>query len=191
MNPRAIILYATREGQARRVAEHVGADLRAHGVAADLVDVRAVPDAIDWSAYGIVFVVASVHVGRHEREMRRFVTRWRRELEAASAAFLSITLSQAGVQDEHAPADRRAQARADVQRMIDVFTSETGWRPAHVLPVAGALAYTKYNWLVKLAIKRIARANGASTDTSRDWEFTDWSAVDRFVEQCAGFPSPA
>jgi menaquinone-dependent protoporphyrinogen oxidase len=191
MKPRAIVCYATREGQARRVAEHVGADLRAHDLDVDLVDVRAVPDPIDWPAYAIVFVVASVHIGRHEREMRRFVTRYRRELEAASAAFLSITLSQAGVQDAHAPADRRAQARADVQRMIDVFTSETGWRPAHVLPVAGALAYTRYNWLVRLAIKRIARANGASTDTSRDWEFTDWPAVDRFVQEHAGFAAPA
>jgi hypothetical protein len=32
------------------------------------------------------------------------------------------------------------------------------------LPVAGALAYSKYNFLVKLAMKRIARHNGASTD---------------------------
>jgi menaquinone-dependent protoporphyrinogen oxidase len=191
MKPRAIVFYATREGQARRLAEHVGVDLRAHGVAVDLVDVRAVPDAIDWTAYGIVFVVASVHIGRHEREMRRFVTRYRRELEAASAAFVSITLSQAGAQDEDAPVARRAQARADVQHMIDVFTAETGWRPAHVLPVAGALKYTKYNWLVRLAIKRIAKANGASTDTSRDWEFTDWSAVDRFVQEHAGFAAPA
>jgi len=47
--------------------------------------------------------------------------------------------------------------------------------------VAGALAYSKYNFLVKLAMKQIARHNGASTDTSRDWEFTDWQAIDGFV----------
>lgn len=181
MIPKAVVFYATREGQAHKVAEHVGAILRARHLNPDIVDVGELRGTIDWPAYGSVFVVASVHVGQHEREMRRFAKRYRRELDAASASFISLSLSQAGAQDKNAPADRRTQARADVQRMIDAFIAETGWRPARVLPAAGALAYTKYNFLVKLAIKQIARLNGASTDTSRDWEFTDWTAVDRFV----------
>jgi menaquinone-dependent protoporphyrinogen oxidase len=118
--------------------------------------------------------------------VRRFVTQYRHELEAAGAALLSLSLSQAGAQDEAAPPDRRRQAQADVQRMIDGFVADTGWTPAHTLPVAGALAYSKYNFLVKLVMKRIARHNGASIDTSRDWEFTDWQAVDRFVAERAG-----
>ncbi len=65
--------------------------------------------------------------------------------------------------------------------MIGRFVAETGWAPAHVLPVAGALAYSRYNFLIRFVLKRIARANGAPTDTSRDYEFTDWQAVDNFV----------
>lgn len=178
---KAAVFYATREGQARKVAEHVGALLRARHLNPDIVDVGELRGTIDWPAYEIVFVVASVHVGQHEREMRRFAKRYRQDLEAVSASFISLSLSQAGAQDANAPVDRRTQAGADVQRMIDAFIAETGWRPARVLPAAGALAYTKYNFLVKLAIKHIAKLNGASTDTSRDWEFTDWPAVDRFV----------
>jgi menaquinone-dependent protoporphyrinogen oxidase len=34
-------------------------------------------------------------------------------------------------------------------------------------------------------MKRIARKAGAPTDTSRDYEFTNWQALDRFVEQLA------
>jgi menaquinone-dependent protoporphyrinogen oxidase len=30
-------------------------------------------------------------------------------------------------------------------------------------------------------MKRIARKAGAPTDTSRDYQFTDWAALDRFV----------
>jgi menaquinone-dependent protoporphyrinogen oxidase len=92
-------------------------------------------------------------------------------------------LSQAGVEDPHAPAERRTQARADVARMIDTFIAQTGWQPARTLAVAGALAYTKYNFLLRLVMTRIARKAGSSTDTSRDWEFTDWAAVDRFVTE--------
>jgi len=186
MTPRAAVFYATREGQARRVAERVAATMRAQGLHVDIFDVRTFRDDVSWRAYRTVFVVASVHLGRHEREMRRFAAQYHGELEAAGAVLLSLSLSQAGAQDEAAPPDRRRQAHADVQCMIDAFAADTGWTPAHTLPVAGALAYSKYNFLVKLAMKRIARHNGASTDTSRDWEFTDWQAVDRFVLEHAG-----
>ena len=65
--------------------------------------------------------------------------------------------------------------------MIDRFVKETGWRPARVFPVAGALAYTRYNVLVRFVMKRIARKAGAPTDTTRDHELTDWRDVDRFA----------
>jgi menaquinone-dependent protoporphyrinogen IX oxidase len=58
---------------------------------------------------------------------------------------------------------------------------ETGWRPERVLPVEGALAYSRYNFLIRFVMKRIARKAGAPTDTSRDYEFTDWSKVDSFI----------
>ena len=183
---RAAVFYATREGQARRVAERASTDLRGQHVEVDLFDVRQLRGRVDWTAYSSAFVVASVHVGHHEREMVRFVRQHVKELDALSAAFLSVSLSQAGVQDEKAPIEKRDRARADVERMMEVFSRETGWTPHRRLAVAGALAYSRYNFLVRLVMKRIARQAGASTDTSRDWEFTDWPAVDRFVCANAG-----
>jgi menaquinone-dependent protoporphyrinogen oxidase len=65
--------------------------------------------------------------------------------------------------------------------MIDVFVTETGWKPACCFPVAGALAYTRYNWVIRKIMARIARQQGASTDTSVDHEFTNWPLLDRYV----------
>ena len=183
---RAAVFYATREGQAQRVAERVSTDLRAQRMEVDLFDVRQLRGRVDWNAYNTAFVVASVHLGRHEPEMVRFVRQHRAELDAISAAFLSISLSQAGAQDEKAPPEKREQAHADVRWMLEAFRTQTGWTPHRCLAVAGSLAYTRYNFLVRMLMKRIARRAGASTDTSRDWEFTDWPAVDRFVLDHAG-----
>ncbi|HMD35679.1 MAG TPA: flavodoxin domain-containing protein [Vicinamibacterales bacterium] len=176
------VFFATREGQACRVAEHISDTLREHGAIVDLFDVRNRREPVDWPAYQTAFVVASVHLGRHEKEMIRFVRSERPELERLGAAFVSLSLSQAGAQDERRSADDRRRASADVQGMIDAFVADTGWQPAHVLPAAGALAYRQYNLLVRMVMKRIARANGAPTDASRNDEFTDWPSVDRFVE---------
>jgi menaquinone-dependent protoporphyrinogen oxidase len=179
---RAAIFFATREGQARRVAEYIADVLHERSVAADIFDVADLRHSFDWSPYQTACVVASVHAGKHEKEMIRFVRRHKSELERVSASFVSLTLSQAGAQDERRPPEDRRAAAADVQMMIDVFVRDTGWQPAQALPLAGALAYRKYNPLIRFVMKRIARKQGAPTDTSRNYEFTDWRAVDRFVD---------
>jgi menaquinone-dependent protoporphyrinogen oxidase len=53
------------------------------------------------------------------------------------------------------------------------------------LPVAGALAYSRYNFIIRFVMKQIARKAGAPTDTSRDYELTDWPTLDRFVTDAA------
>jgi menaquinone-dependent protoporphyrinogen oxidase len=35
-------------------------------------------------------------------------------------------------------------------------------------------------------MKRISKKRGLPTDTSRDYEFTDWAAVDRFAGELGG-----
>jgi menaquinone-dependent protoporphyrinogen oxidase len=100
-------------------------------------------------------------------------------------AFLSVSLSQAGVQDRNATSERRKHAAADVNSMIKRFLVKTQWQPTRVEPVAGALMYSKYNPFMRFIMKRIARRAGASTDTSRDHEFTDWAALDRFASEFA------
>ncbi len=94
-----------------------------------------------------------------------------------------MSLSEAGAEDASATPEHRALAAADVQKMIDAFLKETGWHPSKVHGVAGALSYTKYNCLIRFVMKRIAKAQGASTDTSRDHELTDWEALDHIVDE--------
>jgi len=177
----AAIFYATREGQGKRVAQHIAEILRALRFDVDVRNVRDSPESIDLQPYQVAFVIASVHLGRHEREVIRFVKSHRLDLVRLGAPFLSLTLSEAGAEDPAAPLEKRMRAAADARRMIDVFVQETGWRPAYVLPVAGALTYSKYNFFIKLMMKTIARRAGGPTDTSRDYEFTDWATLDRFV----------
>lgn len=178
-----LVLYATREGQTRRIAEHLAAAIRARDGAADVRNAAQLPPGFLLAPYGAVILAASVHLGRHEAEMRTFVKQHLSELEQTPAAFLSVSLSEAGVEDPAASPERRSQAAADVHRMIDDFLAETGWHPKHIRACAGALMYTKYNFLVRFVMKRIARAAGASTDTSHDHEYTDWEALDRFIDE--------
>jgi menaquinone-dependent protoporphyrinogen oxidase len=176
-----LIVYATREGQTRRIAEHIAADIRAHGRTAEVANARDPQVSRALAGCAAVVVAASIHMGKHEPEMVAFVREQRSALETLPAAFLSVSMAEAGAEDERASAESRAQARRDVEEQIKDFFDRTAWHPARVKPVAGALLYTKYNFIVRFMMKQIVKKKGGSTDTSRDHEYTDWAALDHFV----------
>jgi menaquinone-dependent protoporphyrinogen oxidase len=176
------VFYATREGHTHKIAERVADDLRKRGFEADVKNLRD-KDAIKLSDYAGAILAASVHAGTHEPEMVEFVKQHRAELESMPSAFLSVTLSEVGAERANATVEEHARFVADVQGMLNRFFEDTGWHPQRVKPVAGALLYTKYNFLIRFVMRRIAKKAGAETDTSRDYEYTDWVALDHFVEE--------
>ncbi len=188
----ALVIYATRQGHTRRIAEQVVESMQAREAPAESVDAACLPPRFSLSSYSSAILIASVHRGRHEEEMAGFVKRHVAELERIPTAFLSVSLSEAGAEDLSAPSRRRAKAAADVDRMIQDFLAESGWRPARIKAVAGALLYTKYNFLLRILMKRIARQAGGSTDTSKDRDYTDWADLDQFVDSFTqDFPADA
>jgi menaquinone-dependent protoporphyrinogen oxidase len=179
------VIYATREGHTRKIAERIAVDLRMQGFYAVVKNVRDDLATIDLSAYCAVLVAASIHMGRHEREMVRFVKKHLAELASLPAVFLSVTMSEAGVERPGQSQGIRARCETGVREVIDKFIQETGWHPKHVKAIAGALPYTKYNLLVRFVMRQIAKSEGGDTDTSRDYEYTDWIALDRYVDDVA------
>jgi menaquinone-dependent protoporphyrinogen oxidase len=177
-----LLIYATREGHTRRIAEHLAATIRTRGLTADVVDAARLPDAFSIANYRAAIVSSSVHKEKHEAKLIDFVRRYKSELEQIPAVFLSVSLTETTVEDPSQSPEARAKAKAGVDRMIQAFLDATGWHPSKVQPVAGALMYTKYNFLVRFMMRRIAQEAGGDTDTSRDHVYTDWEALDRLVD---------
>jgi menaquinone-dependent protoporphyrinogen oxidase len=181
---RVAVFFATRQGHTQRIAERITTDLLVLGFDVDLCDVRR-PLLFSLSKYSAAVLAASVHAGSHEKEMVQFVKNHRSELARMTTAFLSVTLSEAGAEMPDKTPAEHAQFALDVDRMLGKFFTETAWRPTLAKPVAGALLYTHYNFFVRLIMKRIARKAGAATDTSRDYVYTDWVGLDKFVDDLA------
>jgi menaquinone-dependent protoporphyrinogen oxidase len=49
--------------------------------------------------------------------------------------------------------------------------------------IAGALRYSKYPLPLRWLMRRIAKQAGGDTDTSRDYEYTDWEQVDGYARR--------
>jgi menaquinone-dependent protoporphyrinogen oxidase len=171
-----LIVYGTTEGHTAQIAARMAAVIRDAGHEVILHDAkelrrRAVTESVDG-----VIVGGSVHAGDHQSSVRDFVKRNRDLLERVPSAF-SVSLTAADPDEE---------AAAEAQLMLEKFFRETGWQPRRVETIAGALVYTQYNIFIRHMMKLIVRRGGRSElDTSRDYDFTDWAAVERFARDFA------
>ena len=71
------------------------------------------------------------------------------------------------------------------RRYVDTFLRQVGWQPQQTATFGGALQYSKYGALKRLVMILFVGLAGGDTDTSRDYEYTDWDAVDRFIHAFA------
>ncbi len=175
-----LIVFATTDGQTRKVATFMADRFSALGHAVTLVDVDQIqpnpgPDAAD-----AIVVAASIHVGRYQSSIIRFVKASVAALRTKPNAFVSVSLTAAN--------EDRDERKA-LRKWIGQFRRRTGWQPRRVHHVAGAFRYTQYGLLRRWAMLLFALRRGASTDTTRDHELTDWDDLRRFVDDFAGAAS--
>ena len=170
MTDDVLLIYASQHGHTARIATRIADALHDDGIGAD---VRAAATAADISpsAYRAVIVGASIHAGHHEREVVDWVKRHAIALNGMPGAFFSVCLTAAEDDDE---------SRATARRFVDEFVEETGWTPTVTTTFAGALQYLEYGFITRTLIRTMMKRGGHPTDTSRDYDYTDWNAVEEF-----------
>ena len=171
------VFYATTEGQTRRIAEALATKLRERGFDSRAIDLAG-PEArwFNWSRTRAAVVGASLHIQHHQRTAARFVRQHAVELNQHPSAFFSVSLSTAS---------QHSTEQLAAREIAEGFPAALGWRPNAVVCLAGRLAYTHYGVLTRFVMKRIARHEGAPTDTSRDYEFTNWEDVAALAQRMA------
>nr|WP_275575427.1 flavodoxin domain-containing protein [Halolamina pelagica] len=119
----------------------------------------------------------SIHVGKHQDDLREFVSEHHEALAEMPTAFFQVSLSSATEENREAAAG-----------YVETFISDTGWHPDRIAQFGGALRFSEYGFLKRLMMKRIAKdLLEEETSTSSDVEFTDWNAVDAFAADVASF----
>lgn len=169
---RILVLYGTTDGHTAKVAARLAETLRTSGAAVDVIE--AGTTEAEPQDYAGVIVAASVHVGGYQRAVRRWVRKHAEALRGKPTAFLSISL---GVLQTDPNVQR------EVAAIVSRFLRVTHWQPAMVQNVAGAVLYTRYNAIKRWMMKGIVRKASGGTDTSRDYEYTNWAELSAFAER--------
>lgn len=171
-----LIVYGTSEGQTAKIAARMADVLSERGHEPTTVD--AEDGEYSPGAFDAVLVGSSIHVGKHQPAIIEFAERHRDDLAAIPTGFFQVSLSSA-TDDE--------QRRADAAGYVEDFVEATGVHPDRIGLFGGALRYSEYGFLKRFMLKRIAAEATGDTDTSRDYEYTDWAEVEAFTDDFAAF----
>jgi menaquinone-dependent protoporphyrinogen oxidase len=179
-----LVLYATRHGLARRVAERLADRLRAGHETAEVLDcAQTPPESMNLDDFAAALLVTSVHAGRVQPEMVAFAAYHHHPLAKLPTAFFAVSMTAAGAANQTLPAATREKKYALALKTLDQLARDSGWSPRRVHLVAGALPYTKYGFWLRQVMRFMAWMGGSTTDTSRDHEFTDWAQIDRAADE--------
>jgi menaquinone-dependent protoporphyrinogen oxidase len=174
--PTVLLLHASTHGHTSKIAARIADVLEAEALHVDLRKTPLDGDDPCPRDYDAVIVGASVHAGHHQKEIVAWARAHHTTLALRPSAFFTVCLTAA---------DDTEESRAATRRYLDEFVEATGWTPGRAVTFAGALQYREYDFATRLLIRLMMHKSGHPTDTSRDHDFTDWDAVERFAGEFA------
>ncbi|MEI7556020.1 flavodoxin domain-containing protein [Candidatus Chlorohelix sp.] len=168
-----LIVYGTGEGQTTKIAERIAEVVQGKGHVVEVVRGNELPSNLNLANYHFILVGASIHSGKHQPYIVKFVKSNLDLLSSKPSAFFSVSVSAVS---------KVSRLYAVAEKYLDRFQTETGWKPANTILIGGALQYTKYNIINKVLLRIITRNSLGPTDIKRDYEYTDWEQVTKFAE---------
>lgn len=165
-----LIVYGTTEGHTRKIARFMEVVLNDAGHQVNIADASDEPPTP--KNYDAILIGGSLHTHKYQNSIADYITRHVAALNAMPGAFFSVCLAVASdIEEEH----------HEAKKIATDFLEQTGWKPLMTTQIAGALKYTEYDFFKRLIMKMISKREGRTTDTSKDYEYTDWNEVKKFV----------
>ena len=161
------IVYASTEGQTRKIVQFCADHLVGHGHAVEVIGARDATD-LDLGRFDVALIAGSVHAGKYQKSLIAFVAKNAGVLAQMQSAFMSVSLAAAG--DD--PDDWNGLGQC-----VDRFGRKTGWAPKQVFHVAGAFRFSEYDFFKSWAMRWIASQKDEAVDPHSDTEYTDWVAL--------------
>lgn len=167
------VVFASRNGQTRKIAHHLERRLNDAGKQVQTIDLSTFGSRELAPETDGVIVGGPVYIGHFPRKLVRWIRRHHEAMHDKATAFFSVSLNAA---------DSREESRAADNQLLQKLTDAAGWVPAFLASFAGAINYREYSWPIRRVMVNRAQSAGGPTDTGQDYEFTDWKTVDRFLE---------
>lgn len=167
---KTIILYLTTDGQTKKIAERLAVEIGD----CQLLSLReqAVVSATDFAQFDQIIIGASIRYGHFSPLLEQFIRQHSALLNSKKSAFFSVNLTA------RKPNRNTPETNTYTRKLL----ARIAWQPQQVAVFAGALFYPRYNFFDRTMIRFIMKITGGETDTTREFEFTDWQKVSEFAQ---------
>ncbi|WNJ96691.1 menaquinone-dependent protoporphyrinogen IX dehydrogenase [Vibrio ruber] len=169
---KVLCLYSTREGQTKKIVEHIIAQLE--GYQCEYVDLHLNPK-LNLALYDKVLIGASIRYGQLNKSLYQFIENHHQQLDEAKAAFICVNLT--------ARKEDQKKDTPEGSAYIQTFLRKSIWQPQMIGVFAGALRYPRYRFFDRVMIRFIMKMTGGETDTSKEVEYTNWNKVEIFAQK--------
>ena len=167
----SLIIYSSTDGHTKTICKRMIDYLKDKNVT-KLVSLNDAKN-LDLSEFNKIIIGASIRYGKHSKELYKFIELNRNILNEKESIFFSVNVV----------ARKPEKNTPDNNPYIKKFLTISKWRPKKIGVFAGRVDYPNYNFFDKYIIKLIMFITKGPTDTSKSYEFTDWSKVEGFAKE--------
>ena len=166
-----LIIYSTTDGQTKLICERIK-NLSKFNNETKLLEIDKATKE-DIQPYEVIIIGASIRYGKHNSSVLNFVNKNIENLNKKKSVFFSVNVVA-----------RKAEKNLpETNPYMIKFLKLAKWNPYKKAVFAGKIDYPKYGFLDRQIIRLIMFITKGPTDTSKSYEFTNWSKVDDFTRE--------
>ena len=169
----SLIIYSSTDGQTKAICERIK-NFTKNNESIKLVSLKEATN-INLQSFENIIIGASIRYGKHNKDLYKFINNNKETLEKRKSAFFSVNVVA------RKPKKNTPETNPYMQKFLKI----SNWKPNKLAVFAGKVDYLKYGFFDKYIIKLIMFITKGPTDTSKAYEFTDWSKVEDFSKELA------
>ncbi|MGR3464567.1 flavodoxin domain-containing protein [Limimaricola sp.] len=164
---KVVILFASLEGQTRKIARFARAVLCNAGHEVTLCDAAGKLARLDVETADRIILAGSVHERRHPMAFEVCLAAHRHALAAHPTLLLSVSLSAAF-----------PEGIEEAEDYVVEMMMRTRFTPSRYALVAGAVRSRKYDYFARQVVRHVVLRGREHDPTEEEHEFTDWARLE-------------
>ena len=167
----SLIIYSSTDGQTKTICEKI----KSFSKNSESVKLTSLEEASDFNlqSYENIIIGASIRYGKHNKNLYKFISLNKETLEKKRSAFFSVNVVA------RKPEKNTPETNPYMQKFLKI----SNWKPNKLGVFAGKVNYPNYGFFDKYIIRLIMFITKGPTDTTKSFEFTDWSKVEDFAKE--------
>ena len=166
-----LIIYSSTDGQTKLICERIKNSSQFNNETKLIAIDKATKENL--KLYEVIIIGASIRYGKHNPSVFNFVKENLETFKQKKTCFFSVNVV-ARKEEKNLP---------ETNPYLKKFLKLSKWNPDKKAVFAGKIDYPKYSFLDRQIIRLIMFITNGPTDTSKSYEFTDWSKVDDFTRE--------